>query len=72
MSEESINLSIEDLSNVLRAISVASERGAFKANELSFVGIVYDRISRFVDAATKASTATAATANDGANTDGSE
>lgn len=48
------SITIEDLVNVLRIINVASERGAFKAPELSSVGVVHDRIAAFVNAAQKA------------------
>lgn len=44
-------LSVDDLMNALRIINTATERGAFKANELSFVGKVYDKFSTFVRAA---------------------
>jgi hypothetical protein len=52
MSEQpEIGLGVEDLMNALRVINTATERGAFKANELSFVGQVYDKFSTFVKAA---------------------
>lgn len=44
-------LSVDDLMNALRVINTATERGCFKANELSFVGQVYDKFSTFVRAA---------------------
>ena len=52
MSEQpEIGLGVEDLMNALRVINTATERGVFKANELSFVGQVYDKFSTFVRAA---------------------
>ena len=52
MSEQQeIGLGVEDLTNALRIINTATERGAFKANELSFVGQVYDKFATFVRAA---------------------
>ena len=51
-------LSIDDLMNVLRIINTATERNAFKANELSFVGNVYDKYSRFIRAAQQETDAT--------------
>ncbi len=51
-------LSIDDLMNVLRIINTATERNAFKANELSFVGNVYDKYSRFIRAAQQEADAT--------------
>jgi len=41
-------LSLDDLINVLRIINTATDRGAFKAHELSLVGGVYDRFARFI------------------------
>ena len=38
-------LTTDDLLNVLRVINTATERGAFKAHELSFVGNVYDKFT---------------------------
>jgi hypothetical protein len=52
MSEQpDVGLSIDDLMNALRVINTATERGAFKANELSLVGQVYDKFATFVRAA---------------------
>ena len=52
MSEQpDVGLSVEDLMNALRVINTATERGAFKANELSTVGQVYDKFATFVRAA---------------------
>ena len=65
---EPVSLSVEDLVNVLRVINVASERGAFKAPELSSVGVVHDRIAKFVEASQKAAAENA----DGEATDGGE
>lgn len=48
------SITLEDLANVLRIINIASERGAFKAAELSTIGVVYDRIAKFLNAAQKA------------------
>ena len=67
-AEPPVSLSVEDLVNVIRVINVASERGAFKAAELSSVGVVHDRIAKFVDASQKA----AAEKADGEATDGGE
>jgi len=52
MSEQpDVGLSVDDLMNALRVINTATERGAFKANELSLVGQVYDKFATFVRAA---------------------
>ena len=49
--EQDIELGVEDLMNALRIFNSATERGAFKASELSFVGRTYDKFSNFVKAA---------------------
>ena len=67
-AEQPVSLSVEDLVNVIRVINVASERGAFKAAELSSVGVVHDRIAKFIDASQKAAAENA----DGEATDGGE
>lgn len=41
-------LNIQDLVNVLRVINTCTQRGAFKADELSGVGGLYDRLNAFV------------------------
>lgn len=51
MAEQDIELGVEDLMNALRIFNSATERGAFKASELSFVGRTYDKFSNFVKAA---------------------
>ena len=52
-------LTIQDLTLTLQAIQVASSRGAFKADELSAIGGLYDRIFKFLEAAGAISTQTA-------------
>jgi hypothetical protein len=44
--------------NVLRVINTSTERGAFKANELSFVGNVYDKFARFIKQAQESESVT--------------
>ena len=51
MSEQDIELGVEDLMNALRIFNSATERGAFKASEMTFVGRTYDKFSAFVKAA---------------------
>lgn len=41
-------ISINDLIMIANIIDVASTRGAFKAEELSEVGAVYDRIAHII------------------------
>jgi hypothetical protein len=44
---EQPNLALSDLVLLLNLIRVTSERGAIKADELSAVGTVYDRLYKF-------------------------
>lgn len=46
-------LSITDLLAMRNLIDVVTQRGAFKANELSSVGVLYDKLDAFVDASQK-------------------
>ena len=41
-------LSIGDLKNLSTILDVASTRGAFKANEMAGVGIVYNKLQAFL------------------------
>ena len=43
-------LTIQDLTLALQVIQVASSRGAFKADELTAVGGLYDRVFKFLEA----------------------
>jgi hypothetical protein len=45
-----LGLTVQDLTLTLQLIQVASTRGAFKAEELSTVGGLYDRIFKFLEA----------------------
>ena len=47
---EQPSLSLNDLILLLNLIRAATERGAIKADELSSVGSVYDRLFKFLDA----------------------
>lgn len=42
------NLNIADLVNVLQVIRTCSSRGAFRADEMSTVGGLYDRLQAFL------------------------
>jgi len=52
-------LTINDLAAVRSIIDVASQRGAFKPNEMVAVGTVYSKIDVFLTAATAAQKAPA-------------
>jgi hypothetical protein len=46
---EAPQITLVDLQNALRVIDVASERGAFKGNELTSVGSVRDKVAAFLE-----------------------
>lgn len=48
---ETLQLTIQDLALMRDFISVACERGAFKADEMSAVGQTYDKLATFLNAA---------------------
>lgn len=48
-------LNMNDLTAMRNLIDVVTTRGAFKANELSSVGILFDKLSAFLEAAQIAS-----------------
>ena len=47
-AQEAPQLSISDLQALLNVIDVASSRGAFRANELTNVGGVADKLTKFL------------------------
>jgi len=56
---ENAQLTIADLASIHTLIDAACTRGAFKAPEMSKVGEIYDKLSRFLDAAAQQSQAQA-------------
>lgn len=46
-------LNLNDLMSVKNLIDIVTARGVFKANELSSVGVLYDKLSVFLDAVAK-------------------
>lgn len=44
------SISLNDLASLMQVVELASTRGAFRAAELSTVGAVFDRLSRFLSA----------------------
>lgn len=48
---ENTQLTLVDLASIKNIIEAASNRGAFKANELTQVGTVYDKLAAFLKAA---------------------
>jgi hypothetical protein len=53
------DLSIGDLKNLATIIDVASTRGAFRANEMATVGVMYNKLQAFLAKVTPAPAATA-------------
>lgn len=52
------DLNISDLLALRNIVDLASQRGAFKAGELESVGKVYNKLSAFLEAASKPQTET--------------
>lgn len=48
---ENAQLTLADLASIKNIIEAASSRGAFKAEELTQVGSIYDKLSVFLKAA---------------------
>lgn len=53
-TEAQASLSLNDLATLANVINLATQRGAFRANELSSVGSAYDKLNAFLGAAQKA------------------
>lgn len=51
-AEVPVSLTVQDLVSIRNIIDVASQRGAFRANEFSAVGDAYNKLSTFIDAIT--------------------
>ena len=49
-----VGFNVADLKAVLQIINVVSSRGAIRANEMSAVGDLFDRISKFVESVEQA------------------
>ena len=41
-------ISVSELQSMLRIINTATERGAFRGNELSIVGSLHDKLTQFI------------------------
>jgi hypothetical protein len=50
---ENAQLTIADLASIHTLIDAACTRGAFKAPEMSRVGEIYDKLTRFLETATQ-------------------
>jgi hypothetical protein len=47
--QQTPQITINDLAVVKNLISVACERGAFRANEMTTVGEIYDKLTGFLE-----------------------
>ena len=47
---DNVQLTLADLASLHSIIEAATQRGAFRANELTQVGSVYDKLSAFLQA----------------------
>lgn len=47
---ENTQLTVADMASLKSLLEAACTRGAFKAPEMSAVGLLYDKLSRFVEA----------------------
>lgn len=47
-TQSATDLNIADLKNIALVIDVASTRGAFRANELATVGLIYNKLQGFL------------------------
>lgn len=48
---ENEQLTLNDMVSLCNIVDAACSRGAFKANEMKSIGEVYDKLSRFIEAA---------------------
>jgi hypothetical protein len=48
------SMTINDIAFLVQIIEIVAQRGAFKADELSTVGAVYDKVKAFIANATPA------------------
>ena len=49
MSDSQVQISLNDISNILSIIDIVSSRGAFKGQELTSVGYIRDKLALFVE-----------------------
>ena len=47
---ENQQITVQDLDAIRNIIDLASTRGAFRANELADVGLLYNKLSQFLEA----------------------
>jgi hypothetical protein len=57
VEQKAPELNINDLLSMRSLIEIVSQRGAFKANELTSVGVLFDKLNAFLEAAQAAQAA---------------
>lgn len=53
VDQQPADLNIQDLVGLKSVVDVATQRGAFRANELEAVGKLYNKLEKFIDSVTK-------------------
>ncbi len=48
--ENQYSITVQDLDSLRNIIDLASTRGAFRANEMADVGLLYNKLSNFLEA----------------------
>jgi hypothetical protein len=49
MEDNDQTFAVGDLAQLKKVIEIACARGAFRADEMSAVGVAYDKLNRFLD-----------------------
>lgn len=52
--QQDVNLTLNDIATAIRVIDISSERGAIRGDELAVVGMLRERLTAFLKAATPA------------------
>ena len=68
--ENTTQITIADLDTVKNIINLAATRGAFRGEELSQVGVIYDKLTQFLEAVIEQAKAQEATNADAGETQG--
>jgi len=50
--EDNVQLTVADLASLKTLLEAAATRGAFRAQEMSAAGALYDKLSKFLEVAT--------------------
>jgi len=56
--QELPQVTVQDLASLTSCIELAASRGAFRANEMTAIGALYDKLSSFLQAVTPPPTVT--------------